>query len=527
MNLNYTMIKLGVILLHLIFFACSTNQYEADKQESNEKPASISILPEKEYQLVHGFGASDAWSCQFVGNNWPEDKKNEIADLLFSKEYDVKGNPKGIGLSVWRFNIGGGSAEQGEASDIKDKWRRAECFLGMNNQLDWSKQSGQAWFLKAAKDRGVENFIAFLNSPPVSLSKNGKAYSSLPDIYNLPQENYDKFVSFIGDVLSHFRDKKDIEFKYISPFNEPQWDWMNPTQEGSPAKNYEIAAISRLLDEKFIEKNISTKIEIPETAQINYLFESGNRPNRGDQINSFFNTNSVNYLGDLERVAHKVAAHSYFSTWDYRWMKESREKVKEKIDQIDPGLEYWMTEYCILEDNDAIKGNGRDLGMNSALYLARVIHADLVVASASSWQWWLAVSPYDYKDGLVYIDFNEFDGNVYESKLLWVLGNYARFIRPGMIRVGTQVVNMQEKLVNCSAYKTNNESEFVLVVSNYDNKDIQFSLDITGIDNYTKLAYITSSKTSDNLRLASELITDGKFISPQASVVTIVLKREN
>ncbi len=33
--------------------------------------------------------------------------------------------------------------------------------------------------------------------------------------------------------------------------------------------------------------------------------------------------------------------------------------------------------------------------------MARVIHYDLTVGGASSWQWWLAVSPYDYKDGLV------------------------------------------------------------------------------------------------------------------------------
>jgi hypothetical protein len=27
-----------------------------------------------------------------------------------------------------------------------------------------------------------------------------------------------------------------IEFDYISPFNEPQWDWENGNQEGTPAK---------------------------------------------------------------------------------------------------------------------------------------------------------------------------------------------------------------------------------------------------------------------------------------------------
>ena len=41
------------------------------------------------------------------------------------------------------------------------------------------------------------------------------------------------------------------------------------------------------------------------------------------------------------------------------------------------------------------------LCQSQALYMARVIHYDLTLAHASSWQWWLAISPYDYKDGLV------------------------------------------------------------------------------------------------------------------------------
>jgi hypothetical protein len=47
------------------------------------------------------------------------------------------------------------------------------------------------------------------------------------------------------------------------------------------------------------------------------------------------------------------------------------------------------------------------------------MHYDLTVANSSTWYWWLAVSPYDYKDGLVYIDKNKTNGNLTDSKLLW------------------------------------------------------------------------------------------------------------
>ena len=38
--------------------------------------------------------------------------------------------------------------------------------------------------------------------------------------------------------------------------------------------------------------------------------------------------------------------------------------------------------------------------MKTALYVARIIHHDIVYAGAKSWQWWRAIGG-DYKDGLI------------------------------------------------------------------------------------------------------------------------------
>jgi O-glycosyl hydrolase len=81
----------------------------------------ISLNPQKTFQTMHSFGASDCWSMAMVGKYFPEKKKNQVAEWLFSREMDNKGNPKGIGLSMWRFNIGAGSTEQGEKSQINNE----------------------------------------------------------------------------------------------------------------------------------------------------------------------------------------------------------------------------------------------------------------------------------------------------------------------------------------------------------------------------------------------------------------------
>jgi len=95
--------------------------------------------PETSFQLIDGFGASDAWRAQFVGKNWPLEKREQIADLLFSQEFDCDGNPKGIGLSLWRFYLSAGTAEQGADSEIgsrENPWRRGECFLNADGSYD-------------------------------------------------------------------------------------------------------------------------------------------------------------------------------------------------------------------------------------------------------------------------------------------------------------------------------------------------------------------------------------------------------
>ena len=68
----------------------------------------FTILPTSPEQHIQHFGASDAWSMQFLGL-WPEKQQEQIADWLFSVENDETGKPKGIGLSLWRFNLGAGS----------------------------------------------------------------------------------------------------------------------------------------------------------------------------------------------------------------------------------------------------------------------------------------------------------------------------------------------------------------------------------------------------------------------------------
>lgn len=462
-------------LLLTFFIAASllASGKTTDIQNKANKTLHVKINPEVTFQTIHNFGASDAWSCQYVGN-WPENNKNQVADLLFSLDEKADGSPKGIGLSCWRFNIGGGSADQTTETKIGDPWRRSECFLQEDGTYNWEKQSGQRWFLHAAKERGVDSFLGFVNSPPVWLNKNGRANSDRGNSTNLKEENFETFSNFLIEVTKNIQKNEGILFDYISPINEPQWDWKGG-QEGSPWKNTEMAKLCRLLGEDLKEAQLSTQISITEAGFLTHLFDRGNDSKRGFQIKEFFSPESDNYIGDVPNMAHKISGHSYHTVKSDSIMNLVRTKLQDEIQRVDPTLDFWMSEYCILGGNGVLKGGGRDLGMETALFVANIIHTDLTVANACAWQWWIAVSPYNYKDGLVYIDKSETGGNVYDSKLLWALGNYSRFVRPGANRIAVE--HSKNTDIKISAYKNANEELVVVCINRGENsQNIQLSL---------------------------------------------------
>lgn len=487
----------------------------------------VILQPNTTYQTIAGFGASDAWSTQFVGKNWPLEKRNSIADLLFSKELDANGNPKGIGLDMWRFNIGAGSIAQGGNSNINDEWRRAESFINTNG-YNWNAHQGQRWFVEAAKLRGVNQFIAFSNSPPVTMTKNGLANSSGGSSANIEVSKYVEYADFLATVIENYRDLYGVEFNYISPFNEPQYDWKD-SQEGSPWLNSEIAAITKLLDAKLQEKSLNTKIQITESAKLNYLYENADKQGRANQIQDFFNVNSDNYIGNLTSLHSAVIGHSYFTTFDTSYLIDVRSKLNDEINTVNNSLEFWMSEYSIIENNVEINGNQRDLGIDPALYVARLIHTDLTVANASSWQWWLGVSPYDYKDGLVYIDNDKNDGEVYDSKLLWGLGNFSKFIEPGDQRIGlsrsdnkTATQSINGLLV--SAYSNSDQSKYIAVFINQRNIEIPVKLGINGLESFSIKKYQTSALSEDNLSNVGTNSAGDIVNIPARSIVTFVVE---
>lgn len=479
---------------------------------------TIRIGWNQEHQTMHSFGASDCWTAKFIGNWKNEQKKEQIADWLFSLDTLADGSPKGIGLSLWRFNIGAGSYEQGIASDIPDEWRREECFIDAKGKYDFKKQKGQQWFLNAARKRGVRYTLGFSIAPPVFWAKNGKAYNGTDHpAMNIQAGHLQRYADFMVKVTKHFK------FDYLSPVNEPQWNWGKDriSQEGTQATNDEIAVLTKMLSKGLAKKRSKASVVIGEAGQWDFLY-SKNEENRGDQVRQFFAPSSANYIAHLPNVSRVISSHSYFTTCPDDNMEAIRKRVAEAVAETDTALQTWQTEFGILGNIcNVYRGGPRNTGIDYGLYVAKVMHYDITVANTSSWQWWLAMSPYDYSDALVYInDVNgniqpancKNDGQVLDSKQLWAMGNYARFVRPGMKRIAAEGVDL------VSAYKDENSGELVVVIVNTgDEKQLQLDAAMEG-------GVVNAYTTSSTLNCKRSLMPAQHIVVPSKSIVTLTGK---
>ena len=291
------------------------------------KENTVVVFPNEVHQTIHSFGASDCWRTQYIGKNWPLEKRNAIADYLFSSDFDDKGNPRGIGLTLWRFNIGSGSHEAGERGGVASEWRRTECFLDSLGNWDWSKQEGQRWFLQAARERKVPYTLGFSISAPVLMSKNGMARASEPTPYaNLRPDKYVDYAHFMAVVC------EKLGLDYLSPINEPQWNWIHARQEGMQMTNEECCRLIRCLDKELKKINGNTRVVFGEAGCINYLYERvKDNPLRSNQIEEIFSTDGKYSISGLQNVAPIVSGHSYWSTWSLDSLISWRKRLDRKI----------------------------------------------------------------------------------------------------------------------------------------------------------------------------------------------------
>lgn len=516
MKIRYWAFLLSLLCLSVGLNAQETTVYVIDK--------------DIKYQEIDNFSASDAWRMDFVGKNWPSEKKEHIADLLFKHEFDKDGNPIGMALTNWRVNIGAGSYENRGNNEVTSTWNRTECFLLPDGRYDFTKQAGQQWFMNAARERGVNDFLFFTNSAPYFMTRTGSTLSGDNVCVNLQKDKFDDFARFLVSCVQHFTEG-GYNIKYVSPLNEPNVEWhTNSWQEGTFATKADIYRMVAELDKAISESGANTKIVIPEMGEMKMLFEvDADERIPDDIIRSMFYDDGAYSVMQFKNLYNCLAAHDYWTAYPPSLLVGIRAQVRDSIAGNGRDTKFWASEYCILEKNEEITMPPSPVkSINLGLYVARLIHTNLAVANASAWQWWTAVSlnedvpiqllPLEASSG----ESVKYDGRVVTTKMFWATANYSFFVRPGMRRVDVRSLDKEvsplEAATSLMLSSYTDDAQVVTVIVNYADVDKNISLEC---DNARKGKMYVTSIDKDLQYIGKHRLKS--LTIPARSIVTVVI----
>jgi|LSQX01.2.fsa_nt_gb O-glycosyl hydrolase len=449
------------------------------------------------YQTIDSFGVSGAWWAQIVGG-WDEideksglEKRERIAELLFNKE-------KGIGIGCYRYNLGSGS-KNSQKGRYSCPARRAESFDISDTEYDWSRDKNAVWMMKQACLQGADEVVFFVNSPPERMTNNGLGYQSYVGQTNLARKNHKRFAKYVLDVTEHFLGE-GIPVKYISPVNEPVWFWTE-NQEGCHYHPWQVYSLMKVFADELEKRPLLKNVRL-----------SG--AENGD-IRWFNKTYCRVMLANKKIRKHldSIDTHSYFTYLPFPLIKKSvndrvafMKRYKKFMDRHYPNVPIKTSEWTHMK-------GGRDYGMDSALVQAKTMFEDLTILDVTSWQHWIALSHYDFCDGLIYYSFEEnSDERIFElTKRYYAFGNFSKFVEKGSKRID---VKCEDKDLNVIAFK-NKKTVVVIVINDTDEeKEISFE----NVSDKAKM-YVTNDTDSlkeydilaDNIKISKKSVNTISF----------------
>jgi glucuronoarabinoxylan endo-1,4-beta-xylanase len=181
------------------------------------------------------------------------------------------------------------------------------------------------------------------------------------------------------------------------------------------------------------------------------------------------------------------------------------------------GKKYWETEAsCGSDFGPSFCQHGFNTDITDALDWAAVIDQRIAVDNANAWlYWWLIDNDSTDDQGLMAAD-----GTV--AQRAYILGQYARFVRPGYRRISA--THLPEPQVSVSAYKDQTTNTLVIIATNYGSTSFTQEFTIANAPEFPELTpWITSASLSLEPQ-AKVAVTSNSFTFtlPAQSITTFV-----
>ena len=478
----------------------------------NKTDVSVKFDEAETYQTFTGFGASSAWTFRPLGRDFSEDVQNQVIELLYGES--------GLGLDIFRYNLGGGSTEV-EGCNYDDD-RKAESFFDASKFVDYSSFANEANYdftkdsayvsmmLKSFEMGNIRKLVIFSNSPHYLMTKNGKTNGTVELENNLKEDAYEAFSDYVlvcaKNIKKMLDDRgfNDVEI-YLSPVNEPQWDWGGEyaSQEGC---HYDPEPLAKFYDVFYKKMTAFNQTNATEFKMD--IYESGNyKTNHRKAKNKEYLKEFAKY--DYFNEIEELSMHSYGADDSIK----HRNSFMNYADKIDLNKKITISEYCVMEW-------GVDESVDRGIFSSKIIMRDLSIMNACEWSWWLALAFGGYEDGLLYLDKES--NEITLTYRYYMYKNIMDYIDVGDVRVKTELYDpFGWGGLDTVAFKKPT-GELVIIVLNDSEKDR--TLTYEGLDEYTS---ITKVCTSEEGKLVESEVKEisSKMQSKAKSITTYILSK--
>ncbi|KAJ7854520.1 glycoside hydrolase [Mycena olivaceomarginata] len=446
--------------------------------------ATVSSSPA---QTFLGIGGSGAWWPHDLFN-FPDAVRRNLSTLLFSQS--------GLGLSSYRFNIGGGGT-----------------FYVSPGVYNFSADPQGVYFLQQAGAHGVP-ITAFVNSAPPQLTSNKASCGG-----TFVNGTGAAYGTYVADVISHWR-STGLMINFISPMNEPDNSFGSPGscgQEGMQVSANQRAEVVNGVFNALQSRGLSTAVGI-----------------LADESSSLSLATSE-YSTWLPSVASKVAAivhHTYDFPTD-----ASYTSFVNTAKSIAPGKATWMSEICCSLGTGAGTGRGYTQGFDptitNALMFSGLVFQSFVLASEPHYDASLGCSPLTnakcpttansvgWNDGMIYYDPSYATNKnfaLYLTKHFWTYKHFGNFVKPGSVRlplVGSDVRQWMMAVSTSTTYNlilmNPNTTDSTLTLSFPDTVCPVSSFRTSATEDFATVAAATKSGTSWLLPLKTMSLTTYTF----------------
>lgn len=312
-------------------------------------------------------------------------------------------------------------------------------------------------------------------SPPASMKSNGSTTCSGGSGNGaLLAGSYGAYATWLANYVKSVQ-AQGITLYAISIQNEPDFC---PNYDGAlwSAANFDTF-IKTNLGPTLASAGITVKVMFPETSQ------SG-------RLSSYADTTMTD--GGAVGFVGLVATHDYAVS-----------QQASPVNYTTGGKNFWETEVSDFQTFDPT--------MTSALIYAQEINNWMTQSNLNAWNFWWLVGLNGDNEGL--ID----NGTSVVAKRTYTIGNYAKFVRPGDVRV--DCTSSPTSGVSLACFKTASTGAFKFIAINSNGSNVPLTISLNGLNTTSATPWVTSA--SLNLVQQSAISVSGSSFSTTLAATSV------